>query len=199
MATTRRKTAAPPSARQLFQAGIKKRPVTTVEDIFQFADPNDREARGPDDHGSISHTTMPKVTMWKPNPPFGWTPREVPVANIGMLLDNGWAPRCPDCGTADCTSDPNSCSGRSPLAYRECPVCNKKVFDNVAFESDLNADDEEPDPNKIADDAYITATPASRTKARLDRHMLGFHPEEAAARGLIPQTPRDPTDMVTRR
>lgn len=193
-----------PTANQLFRAGIKRKTVQTVEDIFDLtgaSDPDIAAKRAPGDRGTVTHTTENKVTMWKPNPPNGWLPRAVPIGNIALCLDSGWLPRCPMCNTTDCTEDPNSCAGRAePVLFRVCPVCGKHVHDNLAYATDLSADvDGEPDPNQIQDAAYANSSSQTRTKARLDRHMLGFHPEEAAAYGLQPQTPRDPTDMVMRR
>lgn len=207
MAPARRKAAPPVSPQQVFAATLAGRISKTKEDIFASpaADDEMRSRRDPRDRGSIEHTTSAKVTMWKPNPPHGYIPREIPVENIKMAFGDGWLSACPDCGTTDCTDDPNSCTGRAPMKYRSCPECNKRVYDVATSTLDIIAEDpeaaeeSESDPHAIVDDSYLASTPEARTKSRLDRHMLAYHPEEAAARGLFAQTPRDPTEQGNRR
>lgn len=212
MGRARSRKAAPPpiSPQQQFIAQMGNLRTATKEDIYQVAGSDeDRARRQTGDVGIIEHTTDAMVTMWKPlNNGFGdYLPRPIPVSNIKMCFDNGWQAVCPKCGTADCSEDPNSCAGRGLTMYRLCPECNKRVYDNKFAQLDAIAEMLDADPEAeaeraeqedlalIKDDAYLASTPESRTKARLDRHMLAYHPEEAASRGLFPQTPRDPTDQ----
>lgn len=197
MAQQNKPKAPPVSLPQAFVAMKGQLTKTTVEDVFNYASDEDRAKRGSKDTGSVEHTTADKVTMWKPLENGDWMPREVPVTHIEMNLKAGWAVQCPMCNTTDCSSDPNSCAGRPKRMLRRCPECRKRVYDEARGTPDVDPEDEdaeERDPNEIADSAYANSTPETRTKARLDRHMLAYHPEQAAAYGLVAQNPRDPTN-----
>lgn len=137
--------------------------------------------------GVVSHKRPGRVTMYKPTP-NGWQPRHnIPVTSISVNLLNGWRVQCPDCGKPERDGDApcmggNECAGREPLAARQCPVCGRKVFDNLKIEASLDQDD----PNIIHDTAYENSSPASRTKTLLDTHLWNRHPAEARSLGVPP-------------
>ena len=142
----------------------------------------------PESHGvTIVHTRPGTVMMWKPGPDGHYTPRTVSESSRALNLQNGWAITCPECHTNHEASpyppsDPNSCPSREPVAVRECPVCNKRVFDNVMGEAKKKPI---PDPNVIKDE-YEFTTPESRTRLLLNTHMWVRHPQQAQMRGLPP-------------
>lgn len=167
-----------PTEEQLIIAQSQGKIDVSQEDIYELAT---RREAGQEDSGSITHQRPGMVQVYKPTP-WGYSPRSIPVTNLPNVLSQGWKPKCPDCG-GSCTAEPNSCPGRDPMAYRICPVagCRKKVYDFQHTETEETSDD----PNLIQDEAYIQSTPAARTKAGLDVHILARHPTEARAAGLI--------------
>ncbi len=167
-----------PTEEQLIIAQHQGKIDVSQEDIFELA--SKREA-GQEDSGSITHQRPGTVRLYKPTA-RGYSPRNVPVTNLPSLLANGWKSKCPDCG-GDCGPDPNACPGREKMGFRVCPVpsCGKKIHDFQAEE----AVEVDVDPNLIKDGAYIESTPATRTKAAMDIHILARHPQEARAAGLI--------------
>ena len=167
-----------PTEEQLIIAQSQGKIDVSQEDIFDLAV---KRAQGQEDTGTIRHQRPGMVRVYKPTP-WGYSPRDIPVTNLPNVLMQGWKPKCPDCG-GSCSAEPNSCPGREKVAYRMCPVagCSKKVYDFQHTETQEASDD----PNLIQDEAYIQSTPAARTKAALDVHILSRHPTEARAAGLI--------------
>jgi hypothetical protein len=170
-----------PTRRQLVKA-LTSGETRTEEDIWGDEAPTEADRKAVEG-GRVEHITPGMVTLYKPNPPFGYLPRQVPVSNIDICLDNGFLVDCPDCGQ-DCGIDPNSCTGRAPRAFRQCQFCGKKCYDPMTG-AGLGVVDTE-DPNLIQDEHSSLATPALRTKAVLDAHQLAFHPTEAVAAGARP-------------
>ena len=167
-----------PSAEALLMAQAQSTPAEVTNQ--PMSEVVDAETMG-EDKGNVSHTQPGKVRVYKPTS-FGFKPRWIPATNLAQALKNGFLPNCPDCD-GQCGDGMNDCPSRDPRAYRICPIpeCQKKVYDYVKGE----AEKAEPDPALIDDDAYELATPALRTKALMDRHMLGLHPTEAAAAGIV--------------
>jgi hypothetical protein len=131
----------------------------------------------------MRHETSRKIVMFKPLDNGRVGRKEVPSANLQMLMEGGWLWECPDCGT-DCYDDPNECPGRAPRKYRECNICDARFYDPGDNKMQKEAVD---DSNKIVDDADAKATPSTpeaRTLQMLQWHIAAYHPEEAAARGL---------------
>ncbi len=151
----------------------------------------DKETMG-DDRGSVSHTRPGLVRVYKPTP-YGYKPRTIPVTNLGQALKGGFLPHCPDCNPGglegqDCASGPNDCPAREKRMYRVCPVpqCGKKIYD---YQQQVATELGE-DSMRVEDDAYMQSTPELRTKAVMDKHMLGLHPNEAAAAGIVAPSQR---------
>ena len=146
---------------------------------------------------TIIETNRPDtIYMWKPGRrrPDGtteYTPRLISVVAIGENLRNGWKQHCPDCGldhidrNGIISSDPNLCPARPPVMLRLCPVCGKRIYDNLTPDSYLSEEDSE-DPNVIKDESYTATTPEERTAAQLNLHMWLRHPQQAMMRGLPP-------------
>lgn len=147
---------------------------------------------------NFTHTTADLVVLYFPTP-WGWESREIPSTNMRMCVRAGARVRCGDCGR-NCSPDPrnpqyNNCAGREKFATRQCPECNRLVYDFGA--RSVNQDLLQPvneirdvDSADIADDAYKASTPASRTKVLLDNHMRRYHLDAAQALGLTPDPDR---------
>ena len=152
---------------------------------------------GSDGEGQqFTHIGAKMVVLYFPTT-WGWESREVPSTNIRLCISNGARYDCGDCDD-DCSPDPmnpqyNNCPGREKFATRQCPVCGKLVYDFAA--RSVNADliataDINPsraadaDGTLIDDHSYEAATPALRTKADLDRHIVAYHLEYAMSIGL---------------
>ena len=146
------------------------------------------EDMGPGEEATIQHTRPDTVQMWKRGADGRYTPRVVSETAKAINLASGWKIRCPDCDTNHEASpyppgDPNACPAREPVAVRICPVCGKRIFDNMVmtvYEGNPDAD-----PNVIPDE-YENTTPATRTRLQLNVHMWVRHPQQAQMRGLEP-------------
>ena len=144
----------------------------------------------------FTHVGAKLVVLYFPTT-WGWEAREVPSTNIRMCIANGARYDCGDCG-GDCSPDPmnpqfNNCSGRPKFATRQCPVCGKLIYDFGARH--VNAElvaTEEINPSRAADaegtliddGSSEVSTPATRTKADLDQHIIAYHRTEGQIRGL---------------
>ena len=169
-----------PSAEQMLIAQAQATPPVQTEQNLQEVAGDDGMVKGA--RGGVSHTRPGRVAVYKPTP-LGYRRREIPVTNLGMALANGFLPKCPQCG-GECGFGINDCPGRPKRAYRQCriPTCGHKVYD---FQVEEMEDVETEDSMLIQDNAYLESTPALRTKAMLDKHMLVRHPTEAAAAGIV--------------
>ena len=159
----------------------------------------DRDA--PDIDGSPITTTHDRpgtMIMYKPTEKQGYVPRTVSVSALRLLIRQGWRETCPECNTqhinkkGEVSTDPNLCSAREPVAVRVCPVCQKRIYDNVRFGAAAEADG---DLNVVQDESYQQSTGATRTKASLDLHLWTRHPREAQMMG-VPPLPAALRDMI---
>ncbi len=136
----------------------------------------------------ITHSRPGTMVMYKPTEHQGYVPKPVSVSALRLLLRQGWKEVCPDCngkhidkdGVA--STDPNLCSARDPIALRVCPVCQKRIYDNMRFGEAAESDD----VNVIKDDAYEGTTGASRTRVSLNLHLWVRHPRQAQMMGIEP-------------
>lgn len=161
------------------------------------------EAEGGDEGGvRITHTRPGTTTMYKPTRD-GYEPRTVSSSALRLLLGQGWKETCPECKShhldkqGQHSTDPNLCSAKDPVAVRECPVCQKRIYDNVGFMEATGYEGEE-DPNIIREEAYSQSTGATRTKASLDLHLWQKHPRQAQMMN-VPPLPEAMRDMVEKR
>ncbi len=139
-----------------------------------------------------THTRPGTVVMYKPTERSGWVPRIISRSAIGPNLVNGWKEFCGDCGYKHIngddieSTDPNLCSARNPVAVRVCPVCEKRIYDNVA--TSITQVDEDPDAPVdnmvITEDPYENSTGLTRTKTSLDAHLWGRHARQAEMMGV---------------
>lgn len=182
-------------------AGAARQP--TAEEIFLATSMGNEEVVSRIDTGgggsvTFRHTGSKLVVLYRPVS-WGWESVQVASSSMPDLLRNGMRTNCGDCN-GYCSPDPmnptpNACPGREKFATRRCPVCTNGhvVYDYGARKVNTEFIPEAPqDGNEgtdIDDGAYSLATPAARTKADLDRHMLAYHPDEAAALGLRTPTP----------
>ena len=126
----------------------------------------------------------------------GWMRRMVPIANVPLMFAVGAKPTCGHCGSPICRADPAAgpydCPQMPARQFMRCPVgqCRKKVYDPLNPDIPV-FEDGSTDPNEIAVAEYSQRTAAERIKARLDRHMLAYHTEEAAIYG-VKAAPVDP-------
>lgn len=135
--------------------------------------------------GVVTHTRPGVVVMYKPDGRGHYSPRSVPVTAIKQNLESGFKANCPECGGQH-GPDPNACPGRDPLAVRVCPVCGKRIYDNMDINPGDGLGDDDDDPNVIHDDAYASSTPQTRTKVLLDTHIWVRHPQSARIMNLPP-------------
>ena len=148
---------------------------------------------------TTTHTRPGTLTMYKPTEGQGYTPRTVSASAIKILLGEGWSEHCPECRTDHLgkdgkpSTDPNLCSARPPVAVRVCPVCQKRIYDNVRFSEQAEAVD--GDPNVIKDDAYAASSPEQRTKVLLNLHLWVRHARQAQMMN-VPALPSALQDMV---
>ena len=148
---------------------------------------------------TTTHTRPGTLTMYKPTERQGYAPRTVSASAIAILLNEGWSEHCPECGKDHIdslgrpSSDPNLCSAREPVAVRVCPVCQKRIYDNVRFTEQAAAVDD--DPNVIKDDSYTASTPEQRTAVLLNLHLWVRHARQAQMMG-VPALPTALQDMV---
>ena len=158
---------------------------------------------GTDADGGVktTHTRPGTTVMYKPDG-HGYTPRTVSSTALRLLLDEGWAEKCPECHALHLdkqgqhSTDPNLCSARDPVAVRECPVCQKRIYDNVGFSEP--AVEGEEDPNLIREEAYTKSTGEIRTKASLDLHLWQKHPRRAQMMN-VPPLPEAMSDMMEKK
>lgn len=192
-----RPMAPPANGRQTFLARHRARRETTMEtpDDIAVADLDGRRGgrrtlgRGQlAGQVTVEHETDAKIRLWKQGP-YGWFPREVPSSSMPNNLQQGWMEYCPDCGTTNCTDDPNSCAAKVAKRYLECPVvhangtpCGRRIY-AVGFvsEADTASDD---DPNRMTD-VYSTLDTQRELKGKMDQHILRFHADEARMLGII--------------
>jgi hypothetical protein len=121
---------------------------------------------------------------------WGWSPIVISTNSIAQLFAAGLMDRCGDCGRNTCgvlpngqlDPDPNACPGKEPVQLRRCPVCRKRVYD--VDTSQARAGELDRDPNEIADDTFGAVTPETRTRARLEEHLIYYHKTEARQFGL---------------
>ncbi len=136
-----------------------------------------------------THTRPGTKVMYKPTEHQGYQAKTVAGSAVGMLLGQGWFEFCPDCNSEHlnkdgvASTDPNLCSAREPLAVRVCPVCQKRIYDNVRS---AEGEQDTGDVNVIADDSYAKSTGATRTRASLDLHIWVRHPRQAQQMNLAP-------------
>lgn len=179
-----------PSAEQMLIAQAQgTAPQVTTQNLSSVVD---KETMG-DDSGKVTHTKQGLIRVYKPTQ-FGYKPRVIPATNLAQALKGGFLPHCPECNPGglpgkDCGDGINDCPAREDRAYRVCPIpqCGKKVYD---YQQDMTVASDE-DPSRIDDDAYMQSTPELRTKAVMDKHMLGRHPNEAAAAGIVAPAQRE--------
>ena len=136
-----------------------------------------------------THKRPGTIVMYKPSERSGWLPRTVSRHSIGPNLVHGWKEVCGDCGYRHIntegveSTDPNLCSARPPVAVRVCPVCEKRIYDNVTTGPDTDQDGAE-DKNVITDNPYEKSTAETRTMAGMNEHMWLRHARQAEAMGV---------------
>lgn len=146
-----------------------------------------------------THSRPGTIVMYKPLEHGGYEPRRASVTAISMLLGQGWAENCPECGKKHTdkngqeTSDPNLCSTRPPVAVILCPVCRLRIYDNMYYD-DVPTTGEE-DNNVIVVNDIQESTPEQRLVAARNLHMWMHHPRSAQERNL-PPVPAALRDMV---
>ncbi len=154
-----------------------------------------------DEDGNVvttKHSQASTVTMYKPLEHGGYAPRRASVHSMKLLLGQGWAENCPECGKKHIdssgveSSDPNLCSAREPVAVILCPVCHVRIYDNMPFETQAGADEDE---NVIFPDDLEESTPEMRLTVARNLHLWLSHPRSAQERG-IPPLPEAMRDMV---
>ncbi len=163
----------------------------------------EERAKGEDGSAvTTTHTRAGTTTMYKPLEHGGYEPRTVSSKVIAMLLGEGWFELCPDCKGRHLdkqglnSSDPNLCTAREPVAVIICPVCQVRIYDNMAREAAVVASD---DKNVINPGGLQVSTPEDRLVAARNLHMWMSHPRSAQERNLPPVPEALRGDMVEAR
>ena len=145
-----------------------------------------------------THTRPGTLIMYKPLEYGGYEPRTVSATSIGLLLRQGWAENCPDCGKKHTdkrgleSSDPNLCSAHPPVAVILCPVCRLRIYDNMRV---AEVPESEDDPNVLVTNDLQQTTPEQRLIAARNLHLWMHHPRTAQEMN-IPPLPAALRDMV---
>jgi uncharacterized Zn finger protein (UPF0148 family) len=194
--------------RQATQAAVEISDVAPIEpnaEVFLAAHEGRVDRRVDQETGedgaavTTTHTRPGTTVMYKPTEAHGYVPRTVSVSALRLLIRQGWQERCPECKQqhidkqGQVSTDPNLCAARDPVAVRICPVCQKRIYDNVRFSEQAEAEDS--DPNVIREETYENTTGESRTKASLDLHLWLRHARQAQMMG-VPPLPAALRDMV---
>ena len=135
-----------------------------------------------------------RVIMWKPMENGQYAPRVVSETSKMINLRNGWKIACPECHTNHEASpypigDPNACPARAPIPWMACPVCGKRIFDNVLTSVTQAPVGMAPDAESFVEiEQTELTTPAERLRYGYHRHMWYAHEQQAQMRGL-PQLP----------
>lgn len=151
-----------------------------------------------DGTGVAVHTRPGTVVMYKPTERSGYMAKTVSVSAMPMLFHQGWQEFCPDCRdhhvdrNGAITTDPNACRARNPVGVAVCPVCSKRVYDNMTAKEVLEPQN---DPNVIDLDMSASSDPKTRLQQKMGLHLWVRHPEWAQANG-VPQLPTAFRDMV---
>jgi hypothetical protein len=194
MREARRNKSVTPAQKLMTQAYSMER------NVSDYNDDDTRESGMP---VQVQHTAPSRVWVWVLTP-SGSVRREVSVQSLGgpegMLHNPTVSAVCWDCGRDDCGEDINDCTGRPKRKFRTCPVatCRKRVYDPLPTGRHIEGDGMTARPNEqgsdegeIDDDAYANTTVEVRTKVALDRHIIGYHEQEAITFGLRTPTLRD--------
>lgn len=184
---------APVSTEQVFLAQNQNRAESAKEGLeldedFKKAVAEAGAATDPS-RNFVQRTGAGRAIMYRLNV-WGWAPVVISTNSIAQLFAAGLRAECGDCGSNICgvlpngqlDPDPNACSGKEAVQLRRCPVCRKRVYD--VDTSKLRESEVSGDPNEIADDAFGQVTPESRTRARLEEHLIYYHKTEARQFGL---------------
>lgn len=172
-------------------------PGGTVEDLLDMPGNREMVANGEQTaivSGKVTTNHPARVPLWFKGL-HAYMPRLVAAGGVAEAIRAGAFDYCPDCGMRDCgllpdgrpSGNVNACPAReNKVAFSRCPVCSKRVFDPGAAAMQQPTEDGE-----IVVESYGNLPPEARIKARAQQHILAYHPEEASAYGITPQTPRD--------
>lgn len=146
--------------------------------------------------GAVTHKGPKYITLYDRE----GRSRLIPAPNLRVCLANGLSLRCPLCKGRHTDLGPNACPAQAKLMYTVCPVaeCNggnpKTIYDSRALvEADGKAGKapgsergqaENDDPLRL--DFGVPNTAEARVRARLEQHVLAYHPTHARIMGLLP-------------
>ncbi len=171
-------SAPPPTNEMLLQASIGTRPnEVSTESV-------DELMRSPVATGTtVEHKRQRRVMLYDE---FG-RGRVVPSGNLAALLRAGLRAVCPYCSGAHKDTGFNACPVKEPLAYTQCNVCaqhgrSKLIADKPIPDVLPVVDPTDPNFVPLKDD--FGGTVEERLRARLNDHMLVYHPAESRARGI---------------
>lgn len=186
------------SATELLKAKARSATPTAMEEDFS----EDAQAAGGDARlvARVARSGFGTLPVYKLTP-SGVVRIAVAVQSINEVLSHpDYSAECQDCGRSNCMYytqikgevSTDQCPGKPARQLRVCPVssCRKRVYDPMPLgvfkvdEFDHSTRDDEGDPNIIRDEEYSNSTPATRTKAAMDLHVIANHPTEALQMGL---------------
>ena len=150
---------------------------------------------------TVTHSAYGRFPVYKLTP-SGCVRIEVNAQSIAdVLSQDHYSDVCFDCGRNDCLYattikgeiPTNWCAGKEPKKFRVCPEisCRKRIYDSQSTGMRLQDEfdhsargDASDDPNVIQDDMYDSSTPEARTRAAMENHLIGFHPDTARQLGI---------------
>lgn len=130
--------------------------------------------------GSVSHRGPQRVVMYDSQ----GRPSYVTTNNLLESRGGGLRLTCPLCGSEHANpDDPNSCPAQEKLKWGRCPMpqCGKRIHDDLR--EGTVTEQLGDDPNQVA--LAFTSTPESRIKARVEQHVVVYHPRLAQEMGLM--------------
>lgn len=187
-----------PLTTEMMKLAANDQVTETTQDIFDLASNQAKRDEQAIAAGTITHRSAPLVLLYAPTD-HGFVPTTVPAGNVLDCLKRGFSAVCPDCGRDNCrvNGDQNDCPAIEARKFAWCPVGrHKRIYDPLPprrkdGRAAAVAVAVVVDENEVALPQYDGLAPEARIKARMDQHLLAYHPEEAAAMGLVAQSPRE--------
>ncbi len=153
--------------------GIPTDREVTEEDVYES--PGETRTTGTGGV-KLKHTSDKMITMYAA--PYG-SRRAIPEGSVRVCMSSGLFLECPVCGEDH--PDEDACPTLPAVQFRRCPVsgCGKVFRDDRAVPEATDTEEEGLIPTDLP------GTPAARTMAKLEAHMIVYHVEAARRAGLL--------------
>lgn len=176
-----------PTAEEVLMAEAEGAGVIETEEDINAALGDSEDRLEGEDYGTVRHTTPGLVQVYKLQANGVWKPVPVPVKNLNDQFRQGARANCPLCNTRTCDGL-NGCEGKEKVAVMLCPVCEKVFYDDPKAAERAGQNRMLSAANREmlvdSDDTDGLKTPQARLKAKRDRHIVAYHPQEGMAMGI---------------